>query len=189
VVDALGVDQGWADAAGITARQAFFTCHGIATDLCVRNAGADGFFGTADDTTATLVHPPGSPRAGLAVHDARAFRVSGRRMLLAEFSPPALYLFDAGADGLFDGVGDRGRKLADGFFSPWNVALADGYAASVAEGSPMGEQIWLVRDFDGTPTPVTSYYSPKASLALEPSGRVFWVDSVFAPEAVFVRAP
>ncbi len=189
VVDALGVDQGWASAAGITARQAFFTCNGIATNLCVRNAGADGFFGTGDDATTTLAHPLGSPRAGLPVQDARAFRVSGTRMLLAEFSPPALYLFDAGTDGLFGGVGDRGRKLADGYFAPWDIALAGRYAAFVAEGSPVGPQVYLVRDLDGIPAPVTSHSSPKASLALEPSGRVFWVDWVFAPEAVFVRAP
>lgn len=192
VVDPLGVDQGWALAAGITTRQAFFTCNGIATDLCVLNAGPDGRFGTADDTTqAGMLHPLGSPRYIQPVHDVRAFRVSGRRMLLAEFSPPALYLFEAlGANGLFQGgAPDRGRKLADGYFAPWDIALTDEYAAFVAEGSPVGPQVYLVRNFDDVPLPVTAYSSPKASLALDPSGRVFWVDSVFAPEAVFVRAP
>lgn len=189
VVDALGVDQGWGWAYGVTARQAFYTCNGITSNVCVRNAGADGWFGTGDDTTTYLLHPTGSPRAPSAVHDARAFLVSGTRMLFAEFSPPALYLLDAGADKLFNTADDRGRKLADGYFDRTSIALAGRVAAYAADGSPAGRQVYLVSDFGETPAPVTAHYSSKTSLTLEPGGRAFWVDSVFAPEAVFVRAP
>jgi hypothetical protein len=123
------------------------------------------------------------------VVDARAFRVSGRRMLLAEFSPPALYLFDAGPDRLFDTADDRGRKLADGFFSELDIALAGRVAAYVADGAPAGRQVYLVQDFAETPVPVSAHYSTKRDLVLEAGGRAFWVDSVFVPQAVFVRAP
>ncbi len=189
VLDALGVDQGWAMAHGITARQAFFTCNGITTNLCVRTAsGAGGTF-AAGDPVVYLRHPAGSPPTPSFVHDARAFLVSGRRMLFAEFSPPALYLLDAGRDLLFGTGDDRGRKLADGYFSQLDIALAGRMAAFVAEGPPAGRQVHLVTDFTETPVPVSAHYSTKGGLVLEPGGRAFWVDSVFVPQAVFVRAP
>ncbi len=201
VVDILpdGVREGWAWNLAITRDQVFFPCHDWATAslyLCVHGAGPDHVFGTADDprpatfaSAVKLLHPAGSPRAGLPVADARALRVSGGRMILSEFSPGAIYLFDAGPDGLFNTADDRGRKLADITAYSSDVGVAGDWAAFLASGPPAGEQLYLVHGLDGPPTPVTSHYSAKSSPTLEPSGRAFWSDFVFVPEAVFVRAP
>jgi hypothetical protein len=201
VVDVIpdGVRWSWAPSGAITRDQVFYNCHDWATSnvfLCVHNAGADRVFGTADDprpatyaSAVRMLHPAGSPRAGLPVEDARALIVSGRRMLVSEFSPAGIFLFDAGADGLFNTADDRGRRLAGVTAYPSDVALAGDWAAFLDTGSPAGRQIWLVRGFDGAPTPVTSHYSGKTAPTLETSGRLFWGDLVFVPEAVFVRSP
>jgi len=201
VVDVLadGMQASWAWVGAITAEQVFYPCHAWGTAnlyLCVHDAGVDGIFGTADDplpatyaSAVKLMHPTGSPRAGLEVYDARAVQVDKGRMILSEFSPPAIYLFDAGPDGRFNTADDRGRKLADISAYDAEVALAGDWSVYLDTGSPAGRQVWLVRGLDGAPTPVTEHYSAKTSPVLERSGRAFWVDSVFVPEAVFVRAP
>ncbi|HEY6006655.1 MAG TPA: hypothetical protein VIV57_27490 [Anaeromyxobacter sp.] len=69
---------------------------------------------------------------------------------------------------------------------------ASGNRLLVSEQSPpalAGRQVWMVRGLDGDPIQVTSHYSAKTSPTLDPSGRLFWVDSVFVPSAVFVREP
>jgi len=194
-----GVRSSWAMAGAVTQEQVFYSCHDWATAniyLCVHGAGADKVFGTADDprpatfaSAVRLKHPSGSPRAGLDVYDARALKVQGRRMIVGEFSPPAVYLFDAGADGLFNTADDRGRQIASFAAGDPDVSLAGDWAAFLDDGAPAGRQVWLVRGFDGAPTAVTAHYSAKTAPTLEPSGRVFWSDYVFVPEAVFVRAP
>jgi Carboxypeptidase regulatory-like domain len=194
-----GVNFNWSFVGALTARQVFYVCHAWGTAtlyLCVHNAGADGVFGTADDprpaTFASAVHlrhPAGSPRAGLDVSDARALAVNGRRMLVSEFSPPAVYLFDAGPDGLFNTTDDRGRKLADFAASDFDIAVAGDWAAFLYDGPPSGRQAWMVRGFDGDPICVTDHYSGKTSPMLDPGGRLSWVDSVFVPSAVFSRTP
>jgi len=194
-----GVRDSWAWSGAITRNQVFYICHdwaGSTVLLCVHNAGPDGIFGTADDprpatyaSAVRMLHPIGSPRAGQPVADARALRVSGRRMIVSEFSPPGLFLFDAGPDGLFNTADDRGRQLTDATGYSLDVALAGDWAAYLDGGEPAGRQVWLVRGFDGAATPVTSHYSAKTAPKLEPSGRAFWADFVFVPEAVFVRSP
>lgn len=201
VVDVLadGSLASWSWAGAITADQVFYVCHAWGTSdlyLCVHDAGADGAFGTGDDplpatfaSAVKLLHPPGSPLAGQPVRDARALAVDGRRMILSEFSPPGIFLFDAGPDGRFNTADDRGRKLASLSAYDGEVALAGEWSAWLDTGSPAGRQVWLVRGLEGAPTPITEHYSAKTSPVLERSGRAFWVDSVFVPEAVFVRAP
>lgn len=201
VVDVLpdGVRQSWASSGAVTRDQVFYNCHDWATSsvfLCVHGAGADRIFGTADDprpatyaSAVRMLHPAGSPRAGLPVEDARALLVSGRRMIVSEFSPAGLFLFDAGGDGLFNTADDRGRRLAAITAYGNDVALAGDWAAFLDGGPPAGRQVWLVRGLDGPAVPITNHYSAKSAPTLEPSGRIFWSDFVFVPEAVFVRAP
>jgi hypothetical protein len=110
-------------------------------------------------------------------------------MIVSEFSPAGLFLFDAGADGLFNTADDRGRRLAAITAYGNDVALAGDWAAFLDGGPPAGRQVWLVRGLDGPAVPITNHYSAKSSPTLEPSGRIFWSDFVFVPEAVFVRAP
>ena len=176
-------------ALAITSNQVFFNAV-LGVQLMVYDAGPDGRFGTADDIAATpLIHPAGSPRAGLAVAGVGAMAISGNRMILNENFPPTVYLFDAGPDGRFNTPDDVGRKLAEVVAGLGDIAIAGEFAAFFDTGSSLGRQVELVHGFDGPIITLTNHYSAKSSLALESTGRVFWVDDLFAPPGIFVRAP
>jgi hypothetical protein len=104
-------------------------------------------------------------------------------------TPDGVYLFDAGPDGLFGTADDRGRQIGSAGLYSSEISVAGDWVAFLTDGPPAGRQVWLLRGFDGEPVPVTNHYSTKISVVVEPSGRVFWIDSVFVPEAVFMRSP
>jgi hypothetical protein len=191
-----GVSGNWATMGAITRDQAFYLCHAWSsstTYLCVLNADpvTHRFTQAAAPPTfasaVKLVHPPGSPLAGQPFMNLRALRVSGGRMLAADYS--SLYLFDAGPDGLFNTADDRERIIANLAVSDDDIDVAGDWVAWLDYGAPGGRQVWLQRGFDGVAVPVTSHYSAKRTVSVEASGRVFWADGLFVPEGVFVRAP
>jgi hypothetical protein len=102
---------------------------------------------------------------------------------------PGLYLLDSGRDGLFGTADDRERKLSAIAPPPGRYAVAGDWVTFLDAAAPGGLQVQLARGMDGPIYVVTDYYSAKRSLALDPSGRVYWIDAVFAPEGIFVRAP
>ncbi len=185
----VGENSNWARAWGVTARQAFFTCDDINTRLCVYDAGPDLAFGAgADDTPATfMLHATGSPVAGTHF-DGPSLAVSGRRLVVADQA--GVHLRDAGADGVFNTADDRERRLSTntGLYQG-TFAVAGDWVAFLDAGVPGGNQVQLVNGFDGPVLTVTSHYSAKRALTLEPSGRVRWVDGLFTPDAVFVYVP
>jgi hypothetical protein len=192
-----GVRSSWATQGAITRDQAFYSCHAWASNvvyLCVLNANATthrfdpASAPTTYRTTARLLHPTGSPRAGLPV-EPLGFQVSGNRMVVSEMTPDGVYLFDAGTDGIFGTADDRGRQIGSVGLYTSEISVAGDWVAFLTDGPPTGRQVWLIRGFDGDPVPVTNHYSTKTSVVVEPSGRVFWIDNVFVPEAVFMRSP
>ncbi len=62
-------------------------------------------------------------------------------------------------------------------------------STTLAAGAPAGLQVWLADLAAGTRRQITSHYSAKQHVTVEPSGRVLWDDAVFPNRAVFVSAP
>jgi hypothetical protein len=180
-----GENLNWVRRPAINQSQAFFICNGIGTNLCVYGAGADGKFGTADDVAATYLKHPGTA----TLYNWPSVVVSGTRMLISEASPPGLYLLDAGPDGLFNTADDKERKLASVGLSDGQMWLSGNWATYLNNGGAGGQQVYLVSGFDGPAYLLSSYYSSKRAPVVDFTGRTFWLDGIFMPEGIMVRAP
>lgn len=190
-----GMNSNWASTPAITARQALFHCDGINGRICVYGAGLDAEFGGSDDVLSFLVHPPNSPLVGQYYGQygfATYVEAVGDLLMVSEGTGTAAgvtYLVDAGVDRLFNTPDDVERKLADLATYPDRMAVRGNWAAYLDDVAPGGLQVHVVQGFDGPVQVVTDYWSPKRSLALDPTGRVYWADGVFAPEGIMVWAP
>jgi len=118
-------------------------------------------------------------------------RVSGTRMILADANGGiGVVLLDAGPDGLFNTADDRARQLTSHARSlASEVAVAGDWAAWLDTGAPGGDQVFLLHGLDGAPMQLTASTSAKGHLALDPDGRVHWLDAVMSPQAIMTFVP
>ena len=178
----------------VTQRHVFWSCGTVANspDLCYRWAGPDGTFGTADDgpVVSPLPRPsnaaPGYP--GLPYWGILGVRASGDRVVILDNNFGAI-LLDPGADRAFGTADDFETVLGNRVFDRTLVDISGDWLATSAAGDFPGEQITIWDLARGGSRQVTSTYSGKDALALEPSGRLFWHDAIFSEGAVFVFAP
>jgi hypothetical protein len=181
----VGENLNWERRPAINASQAFFICNGINANLCVYGAGADGKFGTGDDVAASYLKHAGTA----TLYNSPSLVVSGTRMLITEASPPGLYLLDAGPDGLFNTADDKERKLASIGLYDGAMWLSGSWAAYLNTGGQGGQQVYLVSGFDGPAYLLSEHYSSKRAPVVDFTGRAFWLDGIFMPEGIMVRAP
>jgi hypothetical protein len=173
----------------ITSRQALVSCDNAY--LCVYNAGIDGEFGTADDPPPVhLNHATGSPAAGRAINPYR-FRASSSTLAFVEaVGPgPTFYVLSAGPDGVF-GTSDDREALVENFLNGYDhFSVVGDRVAFPLNGAPGGDQVLVLNGVGGSLVTVTHHYSVKTSTALDLSGRVYWIDSAFAPAGIFSYIP
>ncbi|MFT3913012.1 MAG: carboxypeptidase regulatory-like domain-containing protein [Anaeromyxobacteraceae bacterium] len=191
VLAGAGITASGSNAAfAITSQYAFFSCVSSGTRLCVREAGADHVFGTADDAGGTVVlkHAPnaaigvaGTPFDG---SDAQAW---GRKVAVT--SGGHLYVLDAGPDLHFNTADDAEVDLGTFSGDRRDFALAGNFVAYLAVGAPAGKQVFLVDLVTNSGRQLTEHYSVKQQVVVEPSGRVFWKDGLFASAGIFTRTP
>jgi hypothetical protein len=132
-----------------------------------------------------------------AYQNAFAVAVSGDRVALVADGAggPHLLLLDAGADGrfgLYNAVNDDTET--DLGLAPnaavGSVDLAGPYLAWAADvGGNAGQQIFLADVALGTQRVLTSHFSGKPRVVVDPTGRVTWQDEIFSAPAIFVGAP
>jgi hypothetical protein len=189
------MNSNWMSSLGITARQAFFACNGMSWRLCVYGAGADGVFGGTGDSVVWMAHAQNSPLKGqyFGVYGYMpSAEVSDDLMIISERSSgtaAATYLIWAGPDHLFNTSDDLERKLADvESYSP-AMEVRGNWAAFLDDAPPGGLQLNVVEGLYGAVQLATDYWSPKGSLALEPTGRTYWIDGVLAPAGIMVWSP
>jgi hypothetical protein len=182
----------WFGGAAVSASQAVTGCIAPSTakQVCVREAGPDGIFGTGDDRLFTLLRP-----GSLANYtNLIAVATSGHRVaLIADGTGgPHLYVVDAGPDGKLSTGGDDVEVdyglIVDG--RPGGIDLSgDMLAWSTDSGTSNGQQIFLADFVQRTQRQLTTHFSPKPSVVVDPSGRAAWLDEVFPTSAIFISAP
>jgi hypothetical protein len=184
----LAANSNWAVPPAITARQAFYTCPTMSTNLCVYGAGPDGLFHTGDDVAATVLkHAPGSPSAGGVVSWPNV--VASDQLMVFSEQGVGTYLRDPGPNGVYDQVDDRERAISSRQLYPGRMAVAGSWAAWIDTGADGGDQIFVVNGYDGTVMQVTQHYSQKSDVAIDAHGRTYWIDDVMTPAAVMVYEP
>lgn len=176
----------------VSAKHVFWTC-GTWPDLyvCYRYAGALGKFGDGDDVTGQLLQPPTASSPYAPYPSWLGFHVSGNRVGLVD-NNLGVRLLDAGPDGRFNvvnGAGDDFEAVLGLGFDDNAFALAGDYLAYSAAGTGGGTQITVLDLARGGQRQLTSHYSAKNDLALDPSGRLYWIDEAFANASVFLFAP
>jgi hypothetical protein len=168
---------------GASARHAVHACNsasGVA--ICVRERGAGGTF--VGGSTFLLQKPgAGAPYLTTGAVKLRGDRIAFRR------SDGVLVVVDAGPNHVFNDADDVERVLFPVDYWGDNWDIAGNFVAYFAAGAPAGLQVWLADIVAGTRRQLTSHYSAKQSITVEPSGRVLWDDTVFPNRAVFVSAP
>jgi hypothetical protein len=185
-----------ADAA-VSAKYAVFSCEhasytAYTNKACLRKAGgtaAAPVFSALDGATTTvLIHPTGSPDAGLPFFDVRGLRVAGERILIVQGG--TIYVLEAGPDGVLGNSDDVETNLGVHWPQLGQYDMAGNFVVYLEFGDPGGKQVTLVDLASGaSPQAVTSHYSIKEQVVVEPSGRIYWQDAAFLNEAIFVRTP
>lgn len=176
-------------AVAVTERYAFFSCEpaiGFGNrHLCLRDAGNDLTFDATDAGSTVLLRRMPAMMPVESVMDAKA---SGRRVAIRESS--MIRVIDAGPNGLFnDGADDSERVLSLGYAGPDSFAIAGDWLAYLDSGAPAGLQVYLLHLPSGAVRQLTSHYSTKGGLVVEPTGRVLWRDDLFSASAIFERTP
>ncbi len=82
------------------------------------------------------------------------------------------------------------RKIASiALFGPEDMSIAGDWAVYHDVGGSGGQQIYLVSGFDGPAYLLSTHYSAKRAPVADFTGRTFWVDNIFNPEGIMLRAP
>jgi hypothetical protein len=183
--------------AAVGARYAVFGCEhasyvAYGNKACLRKAGgtaANPVFSAIDPATTTvLLHPTGTPLAGQPFYDVRGLRVAGERILIVQSG--TIYVLEAGPDGVLGNSDDVETNLGVHWPFLGQFDMAGNFVVYLEFGAPGGKQVILVdMATGGAPQALTSHYSIKDQVAVEPSGRVYWQDAAFLNEAIFVRTP
>jgi hypothetical protein len=179
---------------GVSSSHVAWGCRdaGFQDRACVRSAGVDGILGTGDDATVVL-NKPGTAVQYLAV---RSVRVSGNKVMVMAFNSISdgknhLLVVDAGADRRFNTGDDVETDLGvvtesgNGFYDFRGSMVA---WATITSGFP-GTQVFVHDLRDSTRRQLTTHYSFKPDVRVEPSGRVYWLDTLLSARAIFVSAP
>lgn len=177
---------------GVSSRHVAWVCRDAAYNdrACVRSTGSDGILGTADDTAAAVLLRPGTATAYAYV---RALRVWGNRLMVVSYIGPSNHLFivDAGADRAFNTGDDVETDLGavtESSNDPYDFR-GSMVAWSTVVGSSGGTQVFLHDLRNGTGRQLTTHYSFKPDVRVEPSGRVYWTDTLLQARSIFVNAP
>jgi hypothetical protein len=176
----------------VSAKHVFWTC-GTWPNLyvCYRYAGANGKFDNVDDVSGQLLQPPTASSPYAPYWGSLGFHVSGNRVGLVD-NNLGVRLLNAGPDGKFNianGTGDDFETVLGLDYDSNAFALAGNYLAYSAAGTGGGTQITVMDLARGGQRQLTSHYSAKNNLALDPSGRLYWIDRAFANASVFLFAP
>jgi hypothetical protein len=159
-----------------------YQCLSSGWNACVHHPGADGLFGTGDDTTLVLNQPGTTTPYG-----AFGIAVGGDKVAFSDGSN--MIVVATGPDGVFNTSDDVEYNLgAIGSMTQGNIAVAGNYAAWLRSTSN-GIQVMYADLALGITRQLTTHYSNKESLALDPSGRLTWIDYAFSTPAIFVYAP
>ena len=175
---------------GLTDRQAVYYCgRGASYQVCVKGKGAGNLFrGAGAPAETALRHPPTAPNPGTVIL-AQHVKVSGRRAVMGAL-PPAFYLMDAGPDGDLNTADDVETLLLAQQLDGSEFDIAGNWVAYIAAGSPGGDQIFLYSVADQAHQQLTFHLSTKKNVAVDPSGRVWWEDSVLGTTwSLWVRTP
>lgn len=167
---------------GISNTIVAYQCGYSGWNCCVHHPGPDGLFGTADDVTLVLNRPGTTtpyPAYGVAVGGDKVAFSDGNDMIVVATGP----------DGVFNTADDVAYDLGPiGSMTQGNIAVAGNYAAWLRSTSN-GIQVMYADLATGITRQLTTHYSNKESLALDPSGRLTWIDYGFTTPALFVYAP
>jgi hypothetical protein len=188
-LESAGLSDTWS--AALAPHQAFYTCPGRNT--CIASAGADDWFGTADDPpNGVLMHPTGSPRTGQPVQNA-FLAADGDWLVASEWAngvvTPATYAIHAGPDHLFGTADDWEYQVSTNAYLGGSLALSGGWLAFIDYGPPGGNQVYLYDLVNRSVRQLTYHFSFKSNVTVDRTGRVYWVDNLFSNQSVFVRAP
>jgi hypothetical protein len=169
---------------GISSAMVAYQCYFSGWNACVHHPGADGLFGTADDVTLVLYQPGTTTPYG-----AYGLAVSGDKIAFRD-GAGSFIVVATGPDGLFNTADDVHENLgpaASG--SAGNLTVAGDFAAWLQIAGSSGLQVMVADLAKGAQRQVTRHSSMKESLALDPSGRLTWIDFGFSAPAIFVSAP
>lgn len=167
---------------GISNTIVAYQCGYSGWNACVHHPGPDGVFGTSDDVTLVLNRPGTTtpyPAFGVAVGGDKVAFSNGTDMIVVATGP----------DGVFNTADDVEYDLGPiGSMTQGNIAVAGSYAAWL-RSTANGIQVMYADLANGITRQLTTHYSNKESLALDPSGRLSWIDYGFTTPALFVYAP
>jgi hypothetical protein len=169
----------------IAGPHAFYGCNdGTTLRACYRWAGPDGTFGTGDDGATAYLRNP----SGVLYYGVQSLKAQGRRLV---FSPSygKVFVLDPGADGIFNTSDDAETDLGASATQTLDYDLAGDFAAWIDASVGPGPQIVVRNLATGAQRQLTTHYSPKTWVNVQPSGRVAWRDLVFTPSTVFVSTP
>lgn len=155
-------------------------------DACVHHVGADGVFGTADDGPVVLQRPGAGMSYAAAGGTVSGIAVYGNKIAL-NWNGSA-YVVSAGADGVVNTGDDEEIALGASQAGRGNLDVAGDYAAWF-RSTPTGLQVVQVDLNRGTTRQLTSHYSMKERITLDPSGRLTWLDYGFSAPSIFLFAP
>jgi len=159
-------------------------------NACFREPGGAGGAYGGSDRSGVLTHPS----SGVAYSNAFAVAVSGDKVALVADgagSVPHLFLLDAGPDKKFatgDDLETDFGPMADAIVGA--VDFAGNYLVwTTNNGTANGQQVYLADVTARTQRVLTSHFSQKPLVVVDPTGRVYWQDMIFSSPAVFVSAP
>jgi hypothetical protein len=171
---------------GVSSRMAAYMCGGPSGwNLCVHHPGPDGLYGTPDDVAMVVNRPSTS-----LPYNAWAVVVSGDKVAFRDENGN-ITVAGTGPDGVFNTADDTEDVLGPAESNnDGSLALAGDYVAwfGIAAAND-GGQVMVADLAKGTQRQATTHYSIKEQLAVDPSGRVTWIDYAFSAPAIFLYAP
>lgn len=174
-----------AEYAGVSASHVAWSTGG---HLYVRSAGADGLFGTADDSpTAALLRPDSVP------YWVKVMALDGQRLAFVENSWRFIRVLDAGVDGLFGTADDLTVDVPIDFqgLCRWDCSLklSGDYLSWVTLDATGTEQVYVHQLSTRSTMRLTAHDSTKRGLTAFSNGRISWVDQLFSNSSLFTFTP
>ncbi|HEY6004307.1 MAG TPA: carboxypeptidase-like regulatory domain-containing protein, partial [Anaeromyxobacter sp.] len=169
---------------GVSASIVAYQCLTASFNACVHHPGPNGIFGDGDDVMLVVKRPStGTPYGafGLAVQgDKIAFSDENGNLTVAGTGPDGVFNT---ADDTEDTLGPAASGAAG------TLTVAGDYAAWLQIPGSDGVQVMVADLSKGTQRQVTTHYSMKERLAIDPSGRLTWIDFGFSAPTIFLYAP
>jgi hypothetical protein len=169
---------------GVSATLVAYQCLSGGWGACVHHSGPNGTFGDGDDVTLVLRRPSTGTSYGVY-----GLAVQGDKIVFSD-EYANLTVAGTGPDGIFntgDDTEDTLGPAASG--AAGTLTVAGDYVGWLQIPGTDGVQVMVADLSKGTQRQVTTHYSMKEQLAIDPSGRLSWIDYGFSAPTIFLYAP